>query len=284
MTTSETSTFHIATGEGNLVLREAGEGPSVLLLHGGLPGTRGWIGGGVLWRPLIAHLAEDYRLLMPDLPATIDPDSRPRDLESCAHSLLALVEQLGIRAVHVVAHDDAALAALRMVRLDGQSGGLVSTVTLVAASTAAPTSEGFDELLLAYPPSLLGLQAQLRWALDRLSRRPGHITDDLVSALARSPSADHLLDELSPIAHEKDLVHQKNLLFSFCRDVGYQIPLNLIWAADDPTTSLDHGYALFDVLAATTPRVSFHVINDVGHFPFREDAAGFARILRAAFS
>ena len=49
-------------GETDTSVLEAGQGPSIVLLHGGIEC------GGVYWAPVISGLAERYRVLVPDLP------------------------------------------------------------------------------------------------------------------------------------------------------------------------------------------------------------------------
>jgi len=49
-----------------------------------------------------------------------------------------------------------------------------------------------------------------------------------------------------------------------------QVPVLLYWGRNDPSATVDAGYALFDVLGAKNPRVRILVVNDAGHFHFRE--------------
>ena len=48
-------------GIGTTVL-EGGDGPPLLLLHGGIEC------GGIYWAPVISRLAQDHRLIVPDAP------------------------------------------------------------------------------------------------------------------------------------------------------------------------------------------------------------------------
>lgn len=49
-----------------------------------------------------------------------------------------------------------------------------------------------------------------------------------------------------------------------------QVPVLLYWGRNDPSATVDAGYALFDVLGAKNRRVRMLVVNDAGHFHFRE--------------
>lgn len=88
-------------GDVELHLAEEGEGPPVLLLHG-------WPQHGGMWRELIAPLAADHRVLVPDLrgfgrsrfPA--DGDYRKHAL---ARDILGLLDREGIGKATVIGHD-----------------------------------------------------------------------------------------------------------------------------------------------------------------------------------
>ncbi len=80
--------------------RRAGEGPPVVLLHG-FPET------SYAWRKVIPALAERYTVIAPDLRgcgASDHPD-RGYDKRTLAADIHALVHQLGLGTINLVAHD-----------------------------------------------------------------------------------------------------------------------------------------------------------------------------------
>ena len=78
----------------------AGQGPSIVLLHGYAETSR-------MWRPLIPRLAEHFTVVAPDLPGIGDSDipSDGSDMAGAARRIHALVRQLGISKAAVVGHD-----------------------------------------------------------------------------------------------------------------------------------------------------------------------------------
>jgi pimeloyl-ACP methyl ester carboxylesterase len=93
-------THHRATINGiEMHYVEAGEGEPVLFLHG-FPEF--WYS----WRHQIAELAEDYRVIAPDLRGYNETEDRgPYDTGTLQDDVAALIHHLGEESVHLVAHD-----------------------------------------------------------------------------------------------------------------------------------------------------------------------------------
>jgi len=78
----------------------AGQGPTILLLHGYAETSR-------MWRPLVARLADRFTVIAPDLPG-IGGSAIPRDGPDIIHAAArvhALVKQLGLGNAAVAGHD-----------------------------------------------------------------------------------------------------------------------------------------------------------------------------------
>ena len=92
-------------------IAEAGQpdAPTVLLLHG-FP-QHWWE-----WRKVISPLAERYRVLAPDLRGAgwTDAPAHGYTVEEVLADVLALLDQLGLRRVGLVAHDFSAAVGFRL--------------------------------------------------------------------------------------------------------------------------------------------------------------------------
>lgn len=78
----------------------AGQGPTVILLHGYTQTSR-------MWRPLIPKLTDKFTVIAPDLPGIGESDI-PKDrldMKTAAIRIHALAKSLGIRKARVVGHD-----------------------------------------------------------------------------------------------------------------------------------------------------------------------------------
>src|SRR5262249_61585597 len=56
-----------------------------------------------------------------------------------------------------------------------------------------------------------------------------------------------------------------------------QAPTLLYWGKNDPSAILAVGLALFDMIAEKNPRARMLIVNNAGHFHYREHPEEFAR-------
>ena len=89
-----------ADGPLDVHLYEAGDGPPVLMLHG-------WPQHAWSWRHVIPKLADDYRLICPDLRGFgwTDAPGRGYDGETFGADAIALLDALEIERAHLIGHD-----------------------------------------------------------------------------------------------------------------------------------------------------------------------------------
>ena len=78
----------------------AGEGPTVILLHGYTQSSR-------MWRPLMDRLKERFTIIAPDLPGIGDSQIPKNgcDMKTAATRVHALARSLGVTKARVVGHD-----------------------------------------------------------------------------------------------------------------------------------------------------------------------------------
>jgi pimeloyl-ACP methyl ester carboxylesterase len=288
MLSTEVRDHRIDVGGVSVRVLEAGAGDVVLLLHGGVPGSAAYSGSAELWGAWIDDLARENRVLAPDLPGcggTRGESEEHLTIAGSAELLLRMLAQLDVGAVHVVAHGESALVALKLAR----SSAVVSSCTLLAGHDVAPTNEAVLNLTSAHPPVLAAPAARQGWAIDRLSYSSSHITPELLQALSGSrDTVDGLPEPWRPGQgfdgrRKGDIARAKAELYDFCRESSFDVPLALVWAAEDPSTSVAYGYEIMQILARSAASLEFHVMNRVGHFMFREDPAALARLLRSVW-
>jgi pimeloyl-ACP methyl ester carboxylesterase len=77
------------------------------------------------------------------------------------------------------------------------------------------------------------------------------------------------------------LARDRAAMFARLRDHGIECPTQIIWGRDDPTAHLDQGWALWDLIASRQSDAQFHVINQAGHFSYREHPRAFNELIRS---
>lgn len=168
----------IETDHGPMLVRSAGCGRPLLMLHG-FPQT------GHTFRYIAPALTDQYRVIVPDLPgygASPGPaameSGAPFDRRSVARTLMHLMADLGHERFLLLGHDRGARAAYRLA-LDFPEAvaGLVSidtvpTIIIWEAMTYQSANKAFHWPLLAQPATLV--EAILHDASDALI---GHLIE-----------------------------------------------------------------------------------------------------------
>jgi pimeloyl-ACP methyl ester carboxylesterase len=90
----------VSAGGVKLHYLTAGQGPTVILLHGYAETSR-------MWRPIIPLLAKKFTVIAPDLPGIGESDVPPAglDMKNAAISIHELAKALGVGKARVVGHD-----------------------------------------------------------------------------------------------------------------------------------------------------------------------------------
>ncbi|MGN3953527.1 alpha/beta fold hydrolase [Streptomyces sp. WAC8370] len=215
-----------------LRVRDAGQGPAVLLLHGA-PGPASVT-------PLAHHLiSTGHRVLSPTHPGW-DFTTRPEDLDSVAalasvyHELLA---QFGLRDVTVIGTSFGGWAAVELVLADQEK----RISKLVLMNAIGPEIPGHSVTLPSPPP-----------------RAPGP-----AGAEGRSDPPAHLFTTLH--AYTGPAMNDPGLL---ARLPGVQCPALVLWGSEDTVIIPGFGRAY----AAALPHAEFVLIPGGGHLPIREQA------------
>lgn len=182
--------FHakrVSTSKGcDVFIRQAGSGPSVLLLHG-FPQT------GIMWRDVAPRLAERHSVTVADLPGygrSGCPEQVPGHLHmskrNMADILVAAMSELGHHQFVVIGHDRGARVAYRMA-LDHPK-----TITRAAVLDVIPTFEAWNradaKFALAFWPFVILAQGE-PLPEQILAAVPDAVVDDALSNWGTSPAA-----------------------------------------------------------------------------------------------
>ena len=264
-----------------------GQGEPMILIHGG---GRGTTSSANNFSPVIPLLAKHYRVIAFDKSAAGMTDN-PKDDNDLSYAgevkhAYNLIQALKLGPVHVVGHSSGGAVALYLAV---EHPDVVKTLTIVAHGPEMPplaTSSRHDaaekeqckDSQLTYAGRacrlrLLGHTAKTwdepsliadAWMADQPKSK---ITRDKYSGAraAALPSG-----ELTTAYRQRvwDAVRKDGLRMPILMIIGKQDTLS--WEAGDPFAMMRSELALYDILGSNKGRVQLVIMNESGHFPYRE--------------
>ena len=248
---------------------ECGNGKPLVLLHGGIEC------GGVYWAPVIQHLSQSYRLIVPDVPGLGESDPVDRlDIEVFATWFRALLDLTCDEKPALVAHS---LLGSMAARFTARQAELLDRLVVYAAPGVGPYRLPFGlrvvATLFALRPSEGNAERFDRWAFadyDRMCRRNG----EWLKAFSEYTRYRAM------VSHVKRTMRQ--LIGSCTKQVPdaelrrIDCPTSLLWGRDDRFVSVQVGEG-----ASTRLGWPLTVVEDAGHVPHIEQPEPFLRALKA---
>ena len=248
---------------GQIVWRIWGDGPPLVLLHGGY-------GTWMHWVRAIQPLAKAFRLLVPDMPGFGESDAppRPHSPEGIAAALAEGITQILGTCAHL------SIAGFSF-------GGIIS-------GHLAPALAGrVDGIVLV---GAGGLGARRGDMPDLIPRRPGMTAAEIEAAHRRNLevlmlSDPSLVDPLAlHIQHRNTEQHRvKSRPFSMTDTLARVLhrtdaPVKAIWGERDATAGA-HLRQREEILRGIDPNVDFRVMPGVGHWVMYEAPEKFAALV-----
>ncbi|MEO3764185.1 alpha/beta hydrolase [Streptomyces sp. B8F3] len=259
---------------------ETGDGPPVLLLHGGGPGASGVSN----YARNIAELAEEYRVVVPDMPgygrSTKGVDGSD-PFGYLANGIRGLLDELGLDKAHLVGNSYGGAAALRLA-LD--TPGRVDRMVLmgpggIGTTRALPTS-GLNSLLNYYTgdgPSRRKLEKFIR---DYLVFNAADVPDSAIDERYQA-SIDPEVIAAPPLQRPSGPGALRTLWkMDFTRDARLSrlpVPTLVLWGAQDRVNRPSGG----QMLAQRMPNCDLYLTANTGHWVQFERAQLFNRLCAA---
>jgi len=272
---------------------DEGSGEPLLLVHGGP-----WEGTSSAndWSRNIEGLAKKFRVLAPDKLGnglTGNPgraDEADFTMAGQIKHLIQFIETMDVGPVNIVAHAEGGISLYLAV----ERPDLVKSLVLFSSNIAAPDvgDDSYYEALAACPWEVYGQEIgpwmeELICRYESLSYGDPYLSDEFIVALQTmnlNPKVQwtrFYRDGGAGAPFRANFDNWREAMHARIRDNGeLKIPVLLIWARDDPTHPLERSMALYDVLAEHNPSVQTLMMNDAGHYAFREkpDEFNFAVI------
>jgi pimeloyl-ACP methyl ester carboxylesterase len=274
----------LLVGDTRVAYRDAGEGPTVLLLHG-CPFS------SFVWRNVIPLLTETNRCLAPDLLGLGDTETPPEadwSLPAQEEMVIGFLDALGLDRVSIVGHDHGGaiaqlLAAHHPERID----------RLVLCNAEAydnwPSADERPFVRLTQVPVLgpvllwlYGTRRGLRLVLTlgHAVRDKAALTDELIDGYVRANTSDaHRRAKTGRfLAGQFDPANNRCTMDALDGLRRFERPTLLLWGGDDPHFGLRWAEQLRKDIPGA---VGIEVLADTGHLLMEEHPDAVAAHIRA---
>jgi 2-hydroxy-6-oxonona-2,4-dienedioate hydrolase len=201
--------------------------------------------------------------------------------------LYAFLKAMNVSTFHVIGQSTGAYHAARITL---EHPEMVKTLVLADSATLSPPMGNLQERRAAIglgtgagPQSAGSPREQARAALIALSKNREHITEEFLSAaeyMASQPTGQKTdAAMLTEAAKHYEAIIGKGAeeMRGWIKEGRLQTPTLLYWGKNDPSAILPLGLALFDMIAEKNKRARMFIVNDAGHFHYREHPQEFAR-------
>ena len=267
---------------------DVGSGDVILLIHGARPsGTS----SANTWVPILTGLSKRFRVLAPDRLGHGMTDNPTGDYSVTAEMehLYNFIKAMKLEKLHIMGQSTGAYHAARVTL---EHPEMVKTIVLCDSATLSPPVGNIEERRAAIG---LGTGAggrrgtsndpkeQFRFSIQQLSKNREHITEEFVSAagymagLPGGKKTDAAMRGEAAKRYETIIAKGVTEIRDWIKEGKLQTPTLLYWGKNDPSAILAVGLALFDMIAEKNPRARMLIVNDAGHFHYREHPEEFAR-------
>lgn len=260
---------------------------TIVYIYGGNFGTSDSGSNAYTWNLNLLPLARRFRVIAFDKLGQGYTGNPARDedytMAAVVRHAAGFLRAMKLPPVHLVGHSRGGYAAARLTL---ENHDRVRSVTLVNSGTLSP-GVGTNEVVLSRSPHPKYTPECVRWVYENYSYDPKVVTDAWVKGVLDALVTPKYRESVKKIEEEKlgvklflpMLARQKRETLAWISEGRLQRPTQVVWGYDDRTATLDRGVDLFRMIAAHDRRTQFHVINQSGHFPFREHPGRFNTLL-----
>lgn len=275
-TAPELTHHTVSTSRGDIAVAEAGDGPVLVMLHGGGPGASAVAN----YHQNLAALAKHFRVVLPDQPGfggSYRPSQEELDGSSITQiavdALVEAFDQLGIGSFHLLGNSLGGAAAIALAQ---QHPDRVERLVLMAPGGGwlpfGPTpTEGQKEMWKYYNgegPSL----KKMKSFIGVMTAQPKKWVETAEARYEASLDESHI-----------EFYHRLNAHFAQRRGMDplwrdlhlVKSPTLLLWGRDDRTITLEGAQIMLKYIR----EVQLHVFGSCGHWVQLERQPEFERLV-----
>jgi len=267
---------------------DKGSGEVLLLVHGSHFGTPDACESALDWEFNFDALARSFRVIAMDKLGQGYTGNPKTDADytmaATVKHAARLIETLGLKNVHVIGHSRGGYVVARLT-LDHPE--LVRSCVIIDSGTLAPGPSKTETIMKEAPKPRLSRESQ-RWCIEHYSFRPDHITQtwlDEAENIAKSTKYQETVRKMEneDLKRNQFLTHlavHKEETLNWIMQGKLTQPTLLVWGYNDPTAELKRGQMLFELIADVSPKSEMHIINQAGHFCYREQPETFNQVIK----
>ncbi len=261
----------IQAGGREIFVTESGEGPPLLMLHGGGPGATGMSN----FSRNIPTLANRFRVIAPDMPGygrSSKGLDRKDPFGELARVMLGLLDALGVEKAHLLGNSLGGSCALRLaLEAPERADRLVLLGPGGIDTSRRPPTEGLIHLLDYYSG-----EGPTREKFEEFLRKDlvfdGAALPDALIAARYAASIDPAVVANPPLVRPKDLSNAHALDLTLDpRLSGLQTPTLVLWGVEDRVNPASGGRSLQERM----PNCDLYLFSRTGHWVQWERAAQF---------
>ncbi|MFQ5904713.1 MAG: alpha/beta fold hydrolase [Candidatus Binatia bacterium] len=267
---------------------EKGEGDPLVLFHGGNFGSHDAADCALDWGLNFDGLARWFHVYAVDKLGQGYTDNPKSDddytMGAVVRHAYGFLQTMGLQDVHLMGHSR---GGYLVARLTLEQPELIKSLIIVDSGTLSPGPSKTPMVMANAPEPRLSKESQ-RWVFERYSYGTGHITEewlDAVSRIAMLPKYQETVKKMEAMGLKRSrflpqLAIEKEETLGWIQEGRLRIPTLLVWGYNDPTARIQRGQMLFELVASSAPRVQMHVLNQAGHFSYREHPEAFNEVIR----
>jgi 2-hydroxy-6-oxo-6-(2'-carboxyphenyl)-hexa-2,4-dienoate hydrolase len=269
---------------------EDGDGDTLVLFHGGDPGSLYSLDS---WSLNLPGLARTFRVVAVDklgMGYTDNPwaaeDYTPGTVLAHAQGFL---DALHIERAHLVGHSrgGSLVAWLALARPSLARSLVVVDSSSLAPRDASPGGNFYARLghrgrLVEEEPSLELVAAEP----TAQAIVPANMTHDFLDrmlAIAQLPkirAAQRAMEAIRDGPWIAEINRRREATLAVIADRGLPAHTLIVWGFNDRAAPIDLAYRLYERVASRTPAAELHVLNRAGHYSFRDQPGTFNRAVR----
>ncbi len=248
----------------NITYREQGAGPAMLFLHGLAGNSRSW-------QKQFETFSKTHRVIAWDAPGFGGSDGVGADVDIFAHTLLGLLDQIGVENLNLTGHSMGGIVAGRLAGLyPARIKALILSCTFWggALPKGSPLGTGYQARI----DSLKTLPAKT-YGRERAAAMlaPGASPDviELAADIASETRPDGLASAAQMLQETDNRAYLTEL----------KIPTTVLSGENDPVISSETS----DIMADLIPGAKAVAITGAGHAPYLEHPEAYNNAVRHAF-